>query len=87
MSGAGSLMVMLIEVEAEPPLLLAQTVYCVRVEFTVGEPEIVPLSKMRPFGRAGSIAQVSGVPPETVGDQTMACSVRMRSDFLGYKAG
>ena len=33
-------MVMLIEVEAEPPLLLAQTVYCVRVEFTVGEPEI-----------------------------------------------
>ena len=71
-------MVMLIDVEAEPPLLLAQTVYCVVVRLTVGEPEIVPLSKTRPFGSAGSITHVSGIPPETVGDQAIACSARMK---------
>ena len=64
-------MVMLIDVEAEPPLLLAQTVYCVVVRLTVGEPVIVPLSKKRPFGSVGSITQVSGSPPDAVGDQAI----------------
>ena len=70
-------MVMLIDVDAGPPLLLAQTVYCVVVLFTVGEPEIVPFSKIRPFGNAGSISHVSGAPPETVGSQATICSPRV----------
>ena len=48
-------MVMLIEADDEPPLLFAQTTYWVRVMFTVGIPDIVPLSNARPFGSAGSI--------------------------------
>ena len=77
-SGTGSLIVMLIDVEAGPPLLLAQTVYCVVVLFTVGEPEMVPFSKIKPFGNAGSISHVSGIPPETVGSQATLYSPRVR---------
>ena len=70
-------MVMLIDVEARPPLLLAQTMYCVVVLFTVGEPEMVPFSKIKPFGSDGSISHVSGTPPETVGSQATICSPRV----------
>ena len=42
----------------EPPLLFAQTVYCVVVKRCVAIPQIVPLlvSKVKPVGKSGWIA-------------------------------
>ena len=50
---------MLMLADALPPVLLAQTVNSVIVILTVGVPLIVPLSRVKPFGRAGLISQVS----------------------------
>ena len=62
----GSLMMMAIEVELEPPLLLAQIVYVVRVRLEIGVPEMVPelLLNIRPDGKFGLIHQVSMIPPK-----------------------
>ena len=51
--GTGSFTVMLIVAALTPPELFAQTVYNVVERFTVEAPEITPLLKLRPFGRAG----------------------------------
>ena len=54
----------------EPPLLLAQTVYCVVVNRCVAIPQIVPLlvSKVKPVGRSGCIAHdVMSPGPVNVG--------------------
>ena len=39
--------------DAEPPELLAHTVYIVCVMLTVGVPESTPFAKFRPAGTAG----------------------------------
>ena len=44
---------MLMVAEATPPELLAQTVYIKRVMLTVGVPEMTPLAKFKPAGKAG----------------------------------
>ena len=54
----------------EPPLLLAQMVYCVVVKRCVGIPQIVPLlgSKVKPVGRTAEIAHDVMTPgPVNVG--------------------
>ena len=56
------------DVEAEeggPPVLFAQIVYSVRVEFTDGIPAMLPLlgSRFNPSGRAGETSHVSTTPP------------------------
>ena len=50
---------MLMLANALPPVLLAHTVNSVVVILTVGVPEIVPLSKIKPVGKPGLISQVS----------------------------
>ena len=74
-------MVMLIDAQAGPPLLLAHTMYCVRVKLTVGEPVIDPLLKLSPVGNAGSMAHDCGIPlvlVDQIASQTMFCSPRMK---------
>ena len=64
--GASSLMVMFTVAEAEPPELLAQTVYVVAVVCsTDGVPLMAPVEvlKERPVGTEGLISQDVMVPP------------------------
>ena len=61
---------MLSEATLDPPLLLAQTVYCVVVKRSVAVPQIVPLlsSKVKPVGRFGCMAHDVMTPgPVNVG--------------------
>ena len=56
--------------DAEPPELLAQTVYATEFSCnTVGVPLMVPVaeSKDNPDGKSGSTSQVVTPPPEVVG--------------------
>ena len=57
----------------EPPLLLAQTVYCVVVKRCVAIPQIVPLlvSKVKPVGMIGSTCQEVISPPVLVASITL----------------
>ena len=64
MLAVGSLMVMPMLTESEPPELLAQTVYVVALILTLGVPEITPYASMvSPAGRAGDISQEAAAPP------------------------
>ena len=64
-SGGEAVILMRIEVDAIPPVLLAQTVWLVHCCRSVAIPTTVPLltSKVKPEGSGGSICQESGVPP------------------------
>ena len=74
---------MLTVVEAEPPEVLAQTVNIVVVMLTSGVPEITPLLKFRPSGRAGSIVHTSTSPPDTVGDSGVIETLRVSVMLYG----
>ena len=71
MSGAWSMMVMLMLVLSEPPLLLAQTVYVTGLVCkTVAIPQMVPLlvPNVKPLGSAGLMAhEVMAPEPVRVG--------------------
>ena len=54
---------MLMVAAAEPPELLAYTVYIEVVRLTIGVPLRIPLEKFRPAGRAGWMDQFSTTPP------------------------
>ena len=61
---------MLSEATLNPPLLLAQMVYCVVDKRSVAVPQIVPLlvSKVKPVGRSGCMAHDVMTPgPVNVG--------------------
>ena len=75
MFGVGSLMVSIKVVFTEPPELLANTVYSVIGDVSVGTPEMIPDSPDRdmvplnsnPAGRAGKIDHVPGSIPDKSG--------------------
>ena len=52
-----------------PPVLVAVTVYVVRVLNSVGVPEMVPsvVLKVRPAGKVAEMVHVTTSPPLTVG--------------------
>ena len=52
-SSIGSVTVKLNMTEDAPPLLLAQTVYIVRLALSKAEPDSTPLTNCSPSGRAG----------------------------------
>ena len=58
---------------SSPPELLAVTVYIALADTMVGVPLISPVevSKFRPFGRLGSIDQVTTVPPVSDGHRIL----------------
>jgi len=63
-SGTGSAMVTLMVTVSLPPLLLAYTVWLTAlVWFADGVPDITPLTRLMPLGRAGSTSHVAALPP------------------------
>ena len=65
MEGVGSLISIVTVTFTAPPLLFAQIVYTVEVEFTLGVPETSPVngSSSSPAGNAGSTCHVATCPP------------------------
>ena len=73
----------LIVVEADPPVLLAHIVYVVWVRFTLGVPEITPFVKVRPVGMVGLISQVAAKPPEIDGVMSIMLVPRVKTTTDG----
>jgi hypothetical protein len=69
MVGAGGLTLIIGETMHEPPVLVAVIVKLVGAVIVLGVPLILPLavSKSRPFGKAGLIAQEMAAPPVLLG--------------------
>ena len=63
----------------EPPVLFAQMVKEVRLILTNGVPEIIPLLKFKPVGKAGEICHVAALPPETFGYNVIIDTSRVSS--------
>ena len=82
-STTGSRMVMLTVVEEAPPEVFAHTVNIVVVMLTSGVPEMTPLSKVRPDGRAGVMDQIPTLPPLTVGESVVIVSLRINVRLYG----
>ena len=68
-NGAASLIVMVTDAVALPPVLLAYTVYVVEDDRVVGVPDISPfeVEKARPDGSVGVISHEVTVPPNADG--------------------
>ena len=69
MAGGISITSMVRTTVSSPPVFSAVTVYVALADTMVGVPLISPVevSKFRPFGKLGSIDQVTTVPPVSVG--------------------
>ena len=76
-------MVMLTVVEEAPPEVFAHTVNIVVVMLTSGVPEMTPLVRFRPDGRAGVTAQAPTLPPLTMGDNVVIVSLRINVRLYG----
>ena len=76
---AGSSILILMRILAEPPVLLAKISYVASEEFTFGTPVIVPLPKIRPSGKSGYTSQVATMPPVLLSVKFISVSLLVNS--------
>ena len=82
-SARGSTDVILRKARAKPPELVAFTVNIVVGNEVVGTPDTVPLSKVSPAGKAGSIVQTATEPPDRTGVASNASALRVTVKLAG----